>query len=110
MPRRMDDVVEYLKKSRRRIAVLEALGRSITTSNKIAAKTHLQLRTVQAVLYDLMRKGLVKKPVSKTRRPMIYEATDVGKAALRMKDAAGTIRWKGSSKQKRIAKRVKNVF
>lgn len=103
---RMDGVVAYVRKSKNRLDVLKALGRSITTSNKIAARTHLQVGTVRAVLNDLMRKGLVKKPVNKTTRPMIYEVTKLGGAVLRMKDTSGQIRWKGSSKQKRLARRV----
>jgi predicted transcriptional regulator len=104
----MDDIVGYLKKSRRRIQVLKALGRSITTSNKVAAQTKLQVRTVRPIIYDLVKKGLVKKAVDKPRRPMIYQTTSLGEAALRMTDAFGNIRWKGTSRQKSIARRVKS--
>jgi ribosomal protein S25 len=109
MPKRMDDVVAYVRKSRNRLDVLKALGRTITTSNKIAARTRLQVGTVRSVLYDLKRKGLVKEAAIKARRPMIYDLTELGSAVVRMKDASGQIRWKGSSKQRRIARRVSST-
>ncbi len=109
MPKRIDKIVEYVRKSRNRLDVLEALGSTITTSNKIAARTRLQVGTVRSVLCDLKRKGLVKEAATKTRSPRIYELTELGNAVVRMKDASGQIRWKGSSKQRRIARRVSST-
>ena len=106
MPKRMDDIVGYVRKSRNRLDVLEALGSTITTSNKIAARTRLHVATVEAVLCDLKRKGLVKEAAAKTRNPRIYELTELGNAVVRMKDASGQIRWKGTSDQRTIARRV----
>ena len=106
MSKRMDDLVGYVCKSRNRLDVLNTLGRTITTSNKIAAQTRLQVGTVRSVLCDLKRKGLVKEAAAKTRNPKIYELTELGNAVVRMRDASGQIRWKGSSKQKRIARSI----
>ncbi len=104
---RMDAVVGYVRKSKNRLDVLRVLGSSVSTTNKIAAKTHLNVSTVRSVVNDLRKKGLVKLAVMKATRPMIYEITGLGSAVLRMRNAAGRIRWKGTNKQKRIARRVK---
>ena len=107
MSRRMDEVVDYVRKSRNRLDVLKALGRGMASTNKVAARTKLQVRSVRSTLYDLKKKGLVEEAAGKARRPLIYKTTGLGKAVLKMKNARGTIRWKGSSRQKRIARRVK---
>jgi predicted transcriptional regulator len=106
MSKKIDELVEYVRRSRNRLEVLKVLGRSISTTNKVAARASLQVGTVRSTIYGLVRKGLVKKAAPKARRPMIYETTSLGDAVLRMRDARGNIRWKGSSKQRRIARRV----
>ncbi|MBD3209787.1 hypothetical protein GF318_00210 [Candidatus Micrarchaeota archaeon] len=107
MPKRMDDVVEYVKRSKRRLEVLKALGKSMMNSNKVAARTDLPVSTVRPVIYDLMKNGLVKK--AKKKRPVIYGTTKLGDSVLQMRNAQGRIRWKGTNRQKRIARRRKEV-
>jgi DNA-binding MarR family transcriptional regulator len=103
----MDSLVSYVLKSRNRLDVLKAIGSSVVTVNKISAKTHLKPATVRSILNDLQKKKLVKKTSGKDARTMLCEATRLGKTVLQMKDASGRIKWKGTSRQKRIIRLVK---
>ena len=104
---RMHEIVEFVKKSRNRLDVLKTLGNGMLSTNNIASKTHLNVRTVRAVINDLRKKKLVRKATRKKTRPMIYEMTSLGTAVLKMKDASGRMKWKGTSRQKSISRTVK---
>ncbi len=105
---RMDEIVEFVKRSKIRSRVLEALGKSILTANKVASRTDINVKTVRSAILDLRGKGLVKKATRGKQRPMIYETTKLGSSVLLMRDSRGRMMWKGTNKQKRISRRVKD--
>ena len=105
MAKRMDDVIKYLKASSYRKTVLNAMGGSITSPEKIASATNLKVASVKPILKALQRKGLVKR-VGKTGKQELYEATAMGKRALEIKNQWGRLQWKGTSKQRRLSRPV----
>ena len=105
MAKRMDDVIKYLKASSYRKAVLSAMGRSITSPEKIASATNLRVASVKPILKALQRKGIVKR-VGKTGKQELYAATAMGKRALEIRDQWGYLKWKGTNKQKRLSRPV----
>jgi len=105
MVKKMDEIVKYLRASPYRRSVLNAMGSSITSAEKIKAKTSMQVSTINHVLRSLNTKGLVKSRGMAGKRSL-YETTALGKAALQMKNQWGIIKWKGTNKQRRISRRV----
>ena len=105
MKKRMDEVVKFLRRSKYAKQVLKALGAYVTSPERLASKLSLSVRTVESALKRLAEKGLVK-PSGGTKKRSLYEATSLGKAALRMKNQWGFLKWKGTNKQKRIARRA----
>jgi predicted transcriptional regulator len=105
MAKRMDDIIKYLRASGYRRAVLNAMGPSITSPEKIASRTDLRVANIKPVLKSLMKKGLIRY-VGKTGKQELYEATSLGKAAIEMRNQWGHLYWKGTSKQRRISRPV----
>ncbi len=105
MAKRMDEIIKYLRTSSYRRAVLNAMGPSITSPEKIASRTNLRVASVKPILKALQGKGLVKR-IGKTGKQELYEPTALGKAAFEMRDQWGSLGWKGTSKQRRISRPV----
>lgn len=105
MAKRMDEIVKYLKASSYRRAVLNAMGSSIMSPEKIASKTNLRVASVKPVLKALKGKGLVKS-MGKTGKQELYETTALGRTALQMRSQWGYLKWKGTSKQRRFSRPV----
>lgn len=105
MAKRMDEIIRYLKASSYRRIVLNAMGPSIMSPEKIASKTNLRVASIKPVLKALKGKGLVKR-IGKTGKQELYGTTILGKAALKIRNQWGYLRWKGTSKQKRISRTV----
>ena len=105
MAKKMDEIVKYLKASPYRRTVLDAVGTDVISPQKIRAKTNLDLSTIIYVVRSLKSKGLIKH-LGKTGKQELYETTELGKAALQMKNQRGSYKWKGTSQQRRISRRV----
>lgn len=105
MAKRMDEIVKYLKASPYRRVVLNSMGTSIISPEKIRTATNLQVRTIVHVLKSLETKGIVKS-MGKTGKRDLYVVTALGKAALQIKNQWGLYKWKGTSKQKTVSRRV----
>ena len=105
MAKRMDEIIKYLKASSYRRAVLNSMGSSIMSPEKIASRTNLRVASVRPVLKALKGKGLIKR-IGKTGKQELYETTSLGRTALRMRNQWGYLKWKGTSKQKRFSRPV----
>ena len=103
MAKKMDEIVKYVKASPYRRVVLNRMGTSITSPEKIRATTNLQVRTIEHVLKSLKEKGIVKS-MGKAGKRDLYTVTARGKAALVIKNQWGLYKWKGTSKQKRVSR------
>ncbi len=105
MAKRMDEIIKYLKTSSYRGAVLNAMGSSVMSPEKIASATNLRVAAVKPALKSLAQKGLVKH-IGKTGKQELYEITALGSAALQMRSQWGYLKWKGTSKQRRVSRPV----
>jgi len=105
MAKKMDEIIKYLKASPYRRVVLNRMGSSITSAEKLRAKTDLQIRTIEHVFKSLREKKLIK-PMGKSGKRTLYTTTALGKAALKIKNQWGLYRWKGTNRQRRISRRV----
>lgn len=105
MTKRMDEILKYLRRSRYRRMVFNAMGSRITSPQKIVSKTDLDLKTVEHVINSLKEEKLVKK-VAKAGKQQLYEPTALGKAALKIRNQWGHLDWKGTNRQRRISRKV----
>lgn len=82
MDNELIEAVSFLKASKHRREIMNALGNNIATPSEISLKTDIRLNHVSTMLKELKLKRLVVCLNENNKRGRLYQLTEMGKLAI----------------------------